>query len=519
MPYAQPHYPFENADWFDANFPANFINESLDQTRGWFYTLVVLAAALFDKEPFQNCIVSGMILAEDGRKMSKSLKNYPDPSHILDTYGADALRAYLIDSPLMRAESLRFAEGGVREVVRTVLLPLWNAFSFFTTYAEADGISIADLRAAPPVSERSELDRWLLSVLQSLIEEVNSEMEGYYLYNVVGPTLSFIDDLTNWYIRRSRRRFWRSRTEDDADKVSAFATLYEALVMFSKVLAPVLPFVTEKLHQELVVAHDANADESVHLADYPTADRSLIDETLESAMASIRTVVRLGHNIRKKHSLRVRQPLASVTVLTRQPDVEAAVRSHVALITDELNVKSVNTSTDEGDLVDLSARADFKKLGPRFGKDVKAVDTALADVSSDDLHRLQDGSSLIVLGHELNLDDVVLQRTPKQGVVVATEGPISVAIDVTLSDDLLIEGYARELVNRIQMARRDLDLDVTDRIAVGWSSSHPLINAAFEKYVVLITEEVLADRIEQTDLDETINLAGANLGLQIKKSE
>ena len=181
MPYAQPHYPFENREWFEANFPANFINESLDQTRGWFYTLVVLAAALFDREPFQNCIVSGMILAEDGRKMSKSLKNYPDPSHILDTYGADALRAYLIDSPLMRAESLRFSESGVREVVRTVLLPLWNAFSFFTTYAEADGITMTDLRSAPQVADRPELDRWLLSVLQSLIENVNTEMEGYYL--------------------------------------------------------------------------------------------------------------------------------------------------------------------------------------------------------------------------------------------------------------------------------------------------------------------------------------------------
>jgi isoleucyl-tRNA synthetase len=517
MPYAQPHYPFENSEWFASNFPANFINESLDQTRGWFYTLVVLAAALFDREPFQNCIVSGMILAEDGRKMSKSLKNYPDPSHILDTFGADALRAYLIDSPLMRAESLRFSEAGVREVVRTVLLPLWNAFSFFTTYAEADGITIADLRSAPSVTDRPELDRWLLSVLQSLIVRVNDEMEGYYLYNVVGPTLSFIDDLTNWYIRRSRRRFWRTRHSDDSDKLSAFATLYEALVMFSKVLAPVLPFVTEHLHQELVVAHDPQAPESVHLADYPTADRSLIDEELEVSMAAIRTVVRLGHNIRKQHALRVRQPLASATIITRDADVQTAVASHVDLIVEELNVKLVATSADEGDLIDLSARANFKTLGPRLGGEVKKVDAALGGVTEEDLHRIQQGATITVEGHQLRLDDIILQRTPKPGVVVATEGAISVAVDVELTDELIVEGFAREIVNRIQMIRRDLDLDVTDRVAVWWSSADARISAAFDLYLDLIADEVLATAIQETELKETIDLAGTPLGLRVEK--
>jgi isoleucyl-tRNA synthetase len=402
--------------------------------------------------------------------------------------------------------------------VRTVLLPLWKAFSFFTTYAEADGITMTDLRSAPPVAERPELDQWLLSVLQSLILQVNDEMEGYYLYNVVGPTLSFIDDLTNWYIRRSRRRFWRTRSANDADKVSAFATLYDALVMFSKVLAPVLPFVTEHLHQELVVAHDDAAPESVHLADYPAADRSLIDEDLEAAMAAIRTVVRLGHNIRKQHALRVRQPLASVTVLTRDRIVEEAVASHVDLIVDELNVKVVATSADEGDLVDLSARANFKTLGPRLGKDVKVIDAALQQVSSVELHRLQDGSTITVEGHELDLNDVVLQRTPKPGVVVASEATISVAIDVELTEELLVEGYAREIVNRIQTARRDLDLNVTDRVAVGWSSEHPQIAAAFDAHSDLIIDEVLATSIERTAIEETIDLAGVSFGLHVEKA-
>ena len=234
MPYAQHHYPFEDPEAFARRFPADYIAEGLDQTRGWFYTLLVLSTALFDQAPFRNCVVNGLILAEDGRKMSKSLKNYPDPFALMESTGADALRAYLINSPVVRAEPLRFSEDGVREVVRTVMLPLWNAFSFFTTYAAADGLGAADLAAAPPPAARPEIDRWILSVLQSLIARVNHEMEGYFLYDVVPPLIAFVDDLTNWYIRRSRRRFWRQRDAGSAataaDTLAAFATLYEVLV-------------------------------------------------------------------------------------------------------------------------------------------------------------------------------------------------------------------------------------------------------------------------------------------------
>ncbi|RPI20455.1 MAG: isoleucine--tRNA ligase, partial [Actinobacteria bacterium] len=250
MPFAQIHYPFENRERFSRKFPADFIAEGLDQTRGWFYTLLILATAIEDRAPFKNCVVTGMILAEDGRKMSKSLRNYPDPSHIFDEFGADALRAYLINSPVVRAEPLRFSESGVRDVVRTVLLPLWNAYSFFTTYAEADGISREDLAAAPPPAERPEIDRWLLSVLQSLIAEVNTEMESYRLYGFIPPVIGFVDQLTNWYIRRSRRRFWSHRGgDDDADKLAAFATLYEVLASFVAAAAPVVPFITEEIYQ------------------------------------------------------------------------------------------------------------------------------------------------------------------------------------------------------------------------------------------------------------------------------
>ncbi|MCB1245964.1 MAG: isoleucine--tRNA ligase, partial [Acidimicrobiia bacterium] len=291
MPFAQIHYPFENEERFEERFPADFIAEGLDQTRGWFYTLLVLATAIRNEAPFQNCVVTGMILAEDGRKMSKSLKNYPDPSGVLDDFGADALRAYLINSPVVRGEPLRFSEAGVKDVVRTVLLPLWNAYSFFTTYAEADGITGDDLEAAPPLDDRPEIDRWIVSVLQSLIHQVNEEMEAYRLFSVVPPIIGFVGHLTNWYIRRSRRRFWSHRTDADADdKLAAFATLYDVLVTFAKVAAPVLPFMTEEIYQGLVRSVDPTAPASVHHTDYPVADALSIDQQLEAAMETVRTV-------------------------------------------------------------------------------------------------------------------------------------------------------------------------------------------------------------------------------------
>jgi isoleucyl-tRNA synthetase len=502
MPYAQLHYPFENKERFESSFPAQFIAEGLDQTRGWFYTLHVLATALFDEPSFRNCVVNGMILAEDGRKMSKSLRNYPDPNAVLDEYGADALRAFLINSPVLRAEPLRFSEDGVRQVVRTVLLPLWNTYSFFTTYAEADQITIDDLMKAPVPADRSELDRWILSVLQSLIAEVDQQMEGYYLYNVVPPTISFIDDLTNWYVRRSRRRFWRSRTDansprDEADKLAAFATLYEVLTTFTKVLAPVLPFITERLYQDLVAAVDPDAPGSVHHCDFPVADESLIDRKLERDMATVRSVVQLGHALRSRHTIRVRQPLARATVLTHDPAVVSAVESHADLIADELNVKAVEASTDERQHVMVSAKCDFKLLGPRLGPKMKDVANAVANLDSVDVARLLSGETVVVLGEQISPTEVVITRTPLEGRVVEAAGPLAVSVDTVLSHDLEIEGLARELVSRLQSMRRDLGLAVTDRIAVRWASDDPDVSEAWGKHGEWIAAETLALSVVQ----------------------
>src|SRR5690606_29140180 len=324
---------------------------------------------------------------------------------------------------------IRFSPEGVRQVVRTVLLPLWNTHSFFTTYALADELTFADLEAAPAPSDRPEIDRWILSVLQSLIQEVNEQMEGYRLYNVISPTLAFIDDLTNWYIRRSRRRFWAARGQDDDDKLAGFATLYEVLTTFARVLAPVAPFITERLYQDLVVGPGADGPDSVHLATFPTGDTSLIDEELERGIAVVRRVVSAGHALRKRHSLRVRQPLATVTVITHDEAAQEAVKRHADLISDELNVRFVEASSDDGGLVDLSAKADFRKLGPRLGADVKKVAAAVAGLPAEEIGRLLAGESLEVAGFPVTADDVLVTRSPREGTVVETDGELAVALD------------------------------------------------------------------------------------------
>ncbi|MGH8914876.1 MAG: isoleucine--tRNA ligase, partial [Acidimicrobiia bacterium] len=520
MPYGMLHYPFENADRFEAAFPAKFIAEGLDQTRGWFYTLIVLSTALFDMPAFENCVVNGLILADDGRKMSKSLKNYPDPNQIFEVMGADALRAFLINSPVLRAEPLRFSKEGVADVVRTVLLPMWNTYSFFTTYAEADGITIGDLEAAPQPSQRPEMDRWILSVLQTLVSDVNRQMEGYYLYNVVPPTLGFIDHLTNWYVRRSRRRFWRARGESgegDSDKLAAFATLYEVLTTFIEVLAPVLPFITEHLYQDLVARHHPDAVGSVHHRDFPDAEAALIDHELEESMAVVRDVVRLGRNLRKKEGHRVRQPLARLTVLTRDSRIEQALKTHTDVIADELNVKEVLSSSDESELVVLSAKANFRKLGPELGADMRSVAGAIADLEPSALERVLAGETVHVGGRELGGDDLIMERTPREGTIVETGTDMAVALDTRISGELLLEGLARELISRGQRMRREAGLDVTDRVTVTWWSKDPEIRAAMAAHIDQVASELLAVTVEEADQapGEPIDIEGRQVGLMV----
>ena len=494
MPYAQDHYPFENKDVFEDNFPAQFIAEGLDQTRGWFYTLLVLSTALFDRHPFENVIVNGMVLAEDGSKMSKSKQNYPPPSEILEELGADALRAYLINSPIVRAEPLRFQKQGVRDIIRTTMLPLVNAWSFFTQYANIDGWTpekgISGLQAQE-VSGRSELDRWLLSMLQSLIEDVNQHMEGYYLYKVVPDVLAFIEHLTNWYIRRSRRRFWRSVDDESGlqDKADAYETLYTVLVEFSKILAPVLPFISEAIYQHLVVEMNENAKESVHLCDYPEVDRSLIDKDLELQVSTAREVVSLGRALREKHKLKTRQPLAAVTLVHHEEPVRIAIEAQAHLIAEELNVKEVKIQASDAELTNISFQANFKRLGRRFGKQMRNAAAEIAQLTREDWQNLQNGVTIEILGQAIEMDDLIIRREAKADVVIETHGALLVVLDTELTETLVQEGHAREAIRYIQQFRKDSGLEISDRINLKITTDPKILSLLYKPIRIKFLEK------------------------------
>ena len=492
MPYAQQHYmgegglksaaPICNKSSIDDFFPADFIAEGLDQTRGWFYTLMVLGTCLFDKSPYRNVIVNGLVLAEDGKKMSKRLKNYPDPTKMLDTYGADAIRLYMIYSPVVRAENLKFSENGVKQLMRDLLIPWWNAYSFFVTYANVDNFADAEVlqpsfaKATAGDTKTFEatnvLDRWIVSSMETLIADVTAAMDAYDLQRSVRPFVKFVEDLTNWYIRRSRRRFWKST--NDGDKLCAYRTLRYVLVQLSKVAAPFTPFIAEEIYTNLKGANDP---ESVHLCDFPTANAAARDLALEKRMAAVQTVVELGRRLRADNDLKVRQPLSAIRV------AGADVKGLEDLIMDELNVKKVEYVSDETELCDVSYKANFKTLGRKCGSKMKAVAAGIAALKGF-------AGSATVEGVELSAEDVLVTRSPKAGLVVASEGATVVALETTLSPELVAEGLAREFVSHVQAMRKEADFEVTQRINVTVETDAEL-KAALETHIEYVKGETL----------------------------
>lgn len=498
MPYAQQHYPFERKDELATFFPADFIAEGLDQTRGWFYTLMLLGTALFDRSPYKNVIVNGLVLAADGRKMSKRLKNYPDPSHILDTYGADALRLYMINSPIVRAEDLCFTEDGVVHSLRHLLIPWWNAYSFFVTYANIDGWKPADDSAAPAPASTNPLDRWIVSTLDRLAGEVTAAMDAYDLQQAVRPLVQFLDDLTNWYIRRSRRRFWKS--DDDSDKAGAYATLHAVLLRLCRIAAPFVPFISEEIYRNL---RTPSMPSSVHLCDFPLPGQWPRDVALEQRMQRVMQAVGLARQLRADFNLKVRQPLAALHIVSRDPALLEVIRPMADLIADELNVRKVLFSADESALTDLSAKANFKTLGPKFGAKMRPLAAVIAALDSAQLATLLANGSLSVTldGAPLLLEpaDILLQRTPKAGLAVAAEENLVVALETELTPELVQEGLARELINRIQNVRKDSQLDVADRITLAIEGDADLL-AALEAHRDTIAAETLAVHVTQTEI-------------------
>ena len=518
MPYAQSHYPFENKAHFEQHFPADFIAEGLDQTRGWFYTLMVLSTALFDKPTFRHVIVNGMILADDGRKMSKRLKNYPDPVYILDTYGADALRLYMIHSPVVRAENLNFSEEGVKHALRHLLLPWWNAYSFFVTYARVDGWRPKACSVFGVQGSGNLLDRWIHSSLERLTQEVVAAMDAYDLQQAVRPFVRFLEDLTNWYIRRSRRRFWKS--SDDADKAQAYATLYEALVRLCKIAAPFVPFISEAIYRNL---RSPEMPESVHLCDFPVGDGRARDAALEDQMDDVIRVVGLGRQLRADHNLKVRQPLRGLHVVCRDAARRARIEALKDLVADELNVREVWFSGRESDLATFLAKPDFRRMGPRLGPKVKKAAQQIQKLDSVRIEDLLDGKpvSIEVDGEAVALEaaDVVVERKPREGLAVSSDGGLIVALEIDLTRELVREGLAREFVNRVQNLRKAADLEVTRRIRLAYGGDEA-VREAVEAHGDYIRGETLCVECLFVDsAGEFQDLNGHPCGVRIEPVE
>ena len=507
MPYAQLHYPFEHQDLFQAAFPADFIAEGLDQTRGWFYTLTVLSVALFDLPAFYNVIVNGIILADNGQKMSKSLKNYTEPALIIRKYGADAIRLYLLSSPATQAEDLAFKDSGVEQTLRQVLIPLWNATHFFTTYAE---INQWTAPATPP-DHLTEIDRWILSALQDLIHQTTQALEGYQLSQALQPCFIFLDQLTNWYIRRSRRRFWGQLTTPD--EVAAFWTLHHVLRTFSQVMAPFIPFLTEAMWQKLRSSQDL---QSVHWTDYPEVDAQWFDRGLLEKMSWVRTVVTLGHALRKEHRIKVRQPLSKALVATRDAQVHSKLQQALDLIAEELNVEHVELLLDDSQLVHYKIKPNFRILGKRVGRFMPQFQQLL---NQPDLPIEELFTKPLVAGCDyiLQNDDVAVEQEVLTGVVAATDQGVTVALETTLTPALIRQGIARELINRINTLRKEQGLLITDRIHLSLTP-HPLLEEVVQHYREMIAEDVLAKSIQITPFEvEPIDLNGINVGIFIER--
>ena len=493
MPYAQQHYPFENKEYFESHFPANFISEGLDQTRGWFYTLTILASHLFDKPAFQNCVVNGLVLASDGRKMSKSLRNYTDPVEVINKFGSDALRLFLIHSPVVKADDLRYSDDGVRDVIKNIILPLWNSYSFYVTYANIDGIHPTGHLFDDKLPSNP-LDAWLLSITQRLVKDVTNGLDDYDFSGAVDPIVSFIDELNNWYIRRSRRRFWKS--ENDSDKKEAYEALYIALKTFSQVAAPFVPFITEEMWQNLKNVSDK---ESVHLTDYPVYNEKWHNEELEFKMTTVQKAVSMGRSLRNTFNLKNRQPLASVALVTRDANEKRVLAEMEDSIREELNVKKVEFHDREDELVEYSCKANFKVLGKELGPKMKAAAAVIQTLASEQIQSILEGTSLTIdvdgTSVELTAEKVIVDRSEKDGLKVLNDGTLTVGLDSKITDELKKEGYVRDLVRGIQNLRKESGLNVTDRINLTVGGDDEL-KAAFAMFESFVSGEVLAASVK-----------------------
>ena len=524
MPFAQWHYPFENKEAFERSFPADFIAEGVDQTRGWFYTLHAIAALVMDQYAFKTCVVNGLVLDANGEKMSKTKGNAVDPFETIDKHGADRVRWYLMsNSPPW--EDLKFTERGIQEVDRKFFATLTNVYSFFATYANIDGFTGS--QEAPPVHERSELDRWILSRLQTTANEVDTAYAEYHPTKAARALEQFTNELSNWYVRRSRRRFWSSKGVDestgDQDKWAAYHSVYVCLDYVSRMMAPLAPFYSEWLYQRLI---DLDARElprkSVHLAEFPCGNSAITDGELEVRMRLAQIIASCVLGLRNESGLNIRQPVARVLIVTgagcEQPQVEAVA----PIILDEVNAKVLQYVDSSSDVVRTSARPNFRKLGPRAGKRMPELKQAILNLAPAELAQYgSTGRLKLELGDdfafELGPGDVDVVTEDVEGWLVGEEGGITVALDTTITEDLLEEGLARESINRLQNLRKKAGFSVTDRIQVFWLASGTL-ERAIKRHAARIRNETLAEVFTRVsdptgEIVESFDIGGESLTL------
>lgn len=493
MPYAQLHYPFENKELIDSNkaFPADFIAEGVDQTRGWFYTLHAIGTSVFDSVAYKNVMSNGLVLDKNGQKMSKRLGNAVDPFETLSVYGPDATRWYMI-SNANPWENLKFDIEGIDEVRRKFFGTLYNTYSFFALYANVDGFNYSEKE----VENRPEIDRWILSELNLLIKEVKAFYEDYEPTRVARAISTFVNDnLSNWYVRLCRRRFWKGDYTDD--KISAYQTLYTCLEVVAKLSAPIAPFFMDQLYQDLNKVTGKENCESVHLTDFPVADESLIDQDLVEKTHLAQNITSMVFSLRKKENVKVRQPLQKVLIPVLDSKSEEQILAVAELIKQEVNVKELQliNAEEASHLIVKQIKPNFKALGPKLGKDMKAVGGAIANISAEQISSLEKAGKIDIQGYEITLDDVEISTKDIPGWTVTSDGKTTVALDLTLTDELKSEGIAREFINRIQNLRKDKDFELTDKIKIFVEENSPFMND-IKKNEEYISSEVLSNKIE-----------------------
>lgn len=523
MPYAQVHYPFEcNDEQLKACFPADFIAEGVDQTRGWFFTLHAIAALCFDTIAFKNVVSNGLVLDKVGNKMSKRLGNAVDPFEVLKTYGPDATRWYMITNT-QPWENLKFDQAGIDEVRRKFFGTLYNTYSFFALYANIDGFAYKE--ADIEYSKRPEIDRWILSELNTLIEYCDKSYSDYEPTKAGRAIADFVDGyLSNWYVRLCRRRFWKGEYTDD--KISAYQTLYTCLETLARLAAPIAPFFCDRLFNDLNNVSGRFEFDTVHACDFPVANKELVDKDLESRMQMAQKICSLVLSLRKRNNLKVRQPLSKIMIPAKDATQQSHIEAVKDLILSEVNVKDIEFLTKENNVLVKSIKANFKTLGPKFGPKMKAIAAAITAFGQDDIAKIEsegkyvlniDGSEI-----EIALTDVEIITQDIPGWVVANEDALTVALDTTITDDLRMEGISRELVNRIQNIRKESNFDVTDNIIVE-IEQHNLLCPAVERFMDYICSETLTKELkfvekvqEPTQMIDVID--GVELGIKIMKA-